>query len=189
MKKFLAVVLAATMVCALPVAAAKSPSAPVVADQAKAAEQTVSAADAAVAAAAADAGMSVGEYRNNTVVSIPGVEQAYPVGQGGHIVLNGAPSNLTFPLSKVNQATVDSAVANGAAAGGQLISVFKTSSAVKFQTAQVNYYVKGIQEGQTVRVFMLVDGVWTEVEVLEVREDHVILNQTAVGPLAFYLVG
>ncbi|MDO4284549.1 MAG: hypothetical protein Q4C60_04350, partial [Eubacteriales bacterium] len=68
------------------------------------------------------------------------------------------------------------------------ISCVNTSSAVSFRNAQVNYYVKGLQAGQLLKVYMLVNGRWVEQQVLEIREDHVIINQTATGPLAIYAV-
>ena len=48
---------------------------------------------AAVVQAAAAEGKTVGEYMNNMVVAVPGLDNAVPIGQGGHVILNGAPSN------------------------------------------------------------------------------------------------
>ncbi|MDO4284840.1 MAG: hypothetical protein Q4C60_05830, partial [Eubacteriales bacterium] len=119
MKKFIAMVLAASVVCALPVSAAQSPTAPVVSQQTQEAQ---SAEETAVQAQAQAAGMTVQEYRNNVVTSTEGVSGSVQVqiGQGGHVVINGAPSNLTIPLSKPTTAAVTFAQTNAAAATASL---------------------------------------------------------------------
>ena len=40
--------------------------------------------------------MSAGEYYNNAIVATPGVPNAVPMGQGGKILINGVPTNLTL---------------------------------------------------------------------------------------------
>lgn len=203
MKKLLALTLAGAMVCALPVCAQTSPTTSVTAQdvitqtsQPEAQEERTYSAPAAVEAtgipasiveAAAAEGKSVGEYINNAVVSVPGLTNVTPMGQGGHVIINGAPSNVIFFLTKPSAAAVSSAKSQAAALGGRVLNVVGTKSQTmgKFGTAQVNFYAKGVKAGQQIKVFQLTNGQWAELEVPEIREDHVVVNMTAHGILAF----
>ncbi|NBJ94036.1 hypothetical protein [Parablautia muri] len=194
MKRLIALALAGAMVFSLPVMAATSPSASAVvassSSKAKAAaadtSDTVEGVPSSVVSAAASVGMSVGEYMNNAVVSVPGLDSVTPIGQGGHILINGAPSNVTFNLSKPVLAAVNSAKAQAAALGGKVLNVVKVSSHIGgFNTAQVNYYMKGVKTGQLVKVYQLVNGQWVELTVAEIRDDHVVVDMTSFGTLAF----
>lgn len=142
---------------------------------------------AAVAAAAASEGKTVGEYLNNAVTAVAGLGEVTPMGQGGHVIINGAPSNVTFTLSKPSASAVASAKGLAAQLGGKVLNVFGTASraAASFATAQVNFYAKGVKAGQLIKVYQLVDGGWAELGVAEIREDHVVVNMTSHGVLAF----
>lgn len=185
MKKLIALALAGAMLCALPVCAAPSPSAAVVA-KASTGDSQASAA-ATVEESAAAVGKSVGEYTNNAVVETPGLTEVTPLGQGGHIIINGAPSNVIFFLTKPSAAVVEQAKTQAAALGGKVLNVVGTTSQVvgKFSTAQVNFYAKGVKAGQLIKVYQLVNGQWVELTVSEIREDHVVVNMTSHGILAF----
>lgn len=172
MKRFLALALAGTMLIAMPVMAAPSPTTAVVAstveEQAKAENK------------------SVGEYENNAVVEIEGLEDVLPAGQGGHVIINGAPSNVTFFLNKADAKTVESAKAQATALNGKVLNVFTTKAVVnKFNTAQVNFYLKGVKAGQIIEVYQLINGTWTKLTVAEIREDHVVIDMTQHGTLMF----
>lgn len=185
MKKLIALALAGAMLCALPVCAAPSPSAAVVAKSSSGSSQE--SASATVEEAAATVGKSVGEYTNNAVVDVPGLTEVTPLGQGGHVIINGAPSNVVFFLTKPSAAVVASAKSQAAALGGKVLNVVGTTSQVvgKFSTAQVNFYAKGVKAGQLIKVYQMVNGQWVELEVAEIREDHVVVNMTSHGMLAF----
>ncbi|MCM1135403.1 MAG: hypothetical protein NC400_07480 [Clostridium sp.] len=206
MKRLIALTLAGVMLCALPVSAAGSNSAgassvaaSAVAKKAEAKEESsestysapaaveASGVPASVEAAAAAAGKSVGEYVNNAVVEVPGLSEVVPFGQGGHVIINGAPSNVTFFLTKPSAAVVASAKNQAAALGGKVLNVVGTTSQIvgKFSTAQVNFYAKGVKAGQLIKVYQLVNGQWAELTVAEIREDHVVVNMTSHGMLAF----
>lgn len=176
MKKLVALTLAGAMICALPVCAADSPSAAVVATSAATVEE-----------AAASTGKSVGEYTNNAVVEVPGLTETTPLAQGGHVIINGAPSNVTFFLTKPSETAVTSAKSQAQILGGKVLNVVGTTSQVitEFGTAQVNFYAKGIKAGQLIKVYQLINGAWVELEVSEIREDHVVVNMTSHGVLAF----
>lgn len=184
MKKWIALLSAATLFASMTVSAAPSPSAAaVVASNAYTAEGFANAADGQLAAAR---GLSAGEYYNNAVVSAPGVENAMPVGQGGKIMINGVVTNMTASLAKADKATAEGAKAQAGALGGTLLNVVKVSfPGVNYHTATINFYLKGLANGTKVVVKQLVNGVWVDVEVVEVREDHVVLNLTSAGAVAF----
>lgn len=186
MRRSIAFALAGVMLCALPVCAAPSPSAAVVATTTAAVTEE-SSVPATVQKAAAAQGKSVGEYTNNAVVSVPGLSEVTPMGQGGHVIINGAPSNVIFFLTKPSAAAVASAKSQAAVLGGKVLNVVTTTSQVvgKFGTAQVNFYAKGVKAGQLIKVYQFVDGEWVELTVAEIREDHVVVDMTSHGTLAF----
>ncbi|MBD5519265.1 MAG: hypothetical protein HDR07_12570 [Lachnospiraceae bacterium] len=141
---------------------------------------------AAVAQAAAAEGKTVGEYLNNALVTIPGLDNAVPIGQGGHVIINGAPSNQVFTLLKPASVDVSSAKTFAASLGGSVLTVTRVKASVSgFRTAQVNFYMKGIRTGQNIKVFQIVNGRWLEVDVTEIRDDHVVVEMTSLGTLAF----
>ncbi len=113
---------------------------------------------AAVVQAAAAEGKTVGEYMNNMVVAVPGLDNAVPIGQGGHVILNGAPSNQVFSVLKPTMASVNSAKTFAAALGGRVLTVARVKASVNgFQTARVNFYMKGVTAGQNIKVFQIVN--------------------------------
>ena len=186
MRRSIAFALAGVMLCALPVCAAPSPSAAVVATTTAAVTEE-SSVPATVQEAAAAQGNSGGDYTNNAVVSVPGLSEVTPMGQGGHVIINGAPSNVIFFLTKPSAAAVASAKSQAAVLGGKVLNVVTTTSQVvgKFGTAQVNFYAKGVKAGQLIKVYQFVDGEWVELTVAEIREDHVVVDMTSHGTLAF----
>lgn len=191
MKKLIACTLIGVMLCGMTVSAAGSPSAATVSVNSSSSASTAVAVEASgvsatVEAAAAAENKSVGEYVNNAIVETPGLPDALPTGQGGHVIINGAPSNVTFFLTKANAATVKDAKAQAAELGGKVLSVFGTKAVVgKFESAQVNFYMKGVKAGQNIKVYQKVNGAWVEVKVVEIREDHVVVDMTSHGTLAF----
>ena len=202
MKKLLTLTLVGIMAFSLPVLAAGSPHKPsggggsskpkpaaeTTYDSSQSQPEAVeaSSAPATVVAAAEAEGKSVGEYMNNAVSSVPGIDNAVPIGQGGHVIINGAPSNHTFSVLKPEKENVSSAKEYAETLEGTILNVVKVDAKVKnFQTATVNFYMKGVVAGQNIKVFQLVKGEWVEVEVVEIREDHVVVDMTSLGTLAF----
>ena len=193
MKKLIACTLIGAMLCGMTVSAAGSPSAATVSGNSSSSSSAstavaveASGVSATVEAAAAAENKSVGEYTNNAIVETPGLPDALPTGQGGHVVINGAPSNVIFFLTKANAATVKDAKAQATELGGKVLSVFGTKAVVgKFESAQVNFYMKGVKAGQSIKVYQKVNGAWVEVKVVEIREDHVVVDMTSHGTLAF----
>lgn len=200
MKKLIALVMAGAMLVSMPVLAAGdegsnsvsanaivAPAAP--AAPAPAQAVTSDGIPAAVVAAAQEAGLSVGEYMNNAVVTVPGIPDASPISQGGHVIINGAPSNFVFALRKPSAAAVSSAKAQAALLGGKVMNVIDIKAPIKnFATARVNYYMPGVKAGQKIAVYQLVNGQWTAVGVAEIREDHVVVDMTGLGTLMFVML-
>ena len=54
-----------------------------------------------------------------------------------------------------------------------------------FQTARVNFYMKGVWPGQNIKVFQIINGRCYELHVAEIRTDHVVVDMTSLGTLAF----
>ncbi len=186
LKKVFALVLAGAMVVSMPVMAAKSPTASAVASQAVVATSTSAPmSQTVIGISAADEGKTVGEYMNNAITELPGLTDVTPVGQGGHVVINGAPSNQTFSVLKPYYAYVSFAKTFANSLGGKVLNVATIKASVSFNTASVNFYAKGVKAGQNIKVYQYVNGAWVEVEVTEVRDDHVVVNMTSLGTLAF----
>lgn len=209
-KKLFALSLAGIMVFSLPVLAAPSPTVPTEEEifaqeleeyyaktfgttsfgNDKGSESAALAAQAsgipmATSTAATGENKTVGEYMNNAVTEVAGIPDATPVGQGGHVLINGAPSNQTFSVQKPVLAEVNSAKSQASTLGGTILNVAKVNASVSFDTATVNFYMPGVTSGQNIVVYQLVDGQWNSVSVSEIREDHVVVDMTSLGTLAF----
>ena len=123
---------------------------------------------------------------NNAVIEVPGLEHVWPVGQGGHVIINGAPSNQVFSVLKPTLADVRAAKTFAAALGGKILNVVQVKASVQgFRTARVNFYVEGVTDGQNIKVFQIINGQLLELEVAEIRDDHVVVDMTALGTIAF----
>lgn len=204
MKKLIALVLAGAMVFSMPVLASGSGTASATAAAASKSASSSSTTtttpapapvpevyfngvpQSVVARAAAAEGKTIHEYVNNVVIDIPGLPDAMTVGQGGHVIINGAPSNQVFSVGKPNAATVASAKAQAAALGGKVMTVVNVDAYVRgFQTARVNFYTPGVVAGQNIQVYALVNGQWVALNVAEIRLDHVVVDMTGLGALLF----
>ena len=128
---------------------------------------------------------SVAEYMNNAVTELPGLTDLTPVAQGGQVIINGTPTNQTFSVQKPLIVQVQAAQAQAASLGGNIMNVTNVKGSVSFDTATVNLYMPGVTVGQNIQVYQLKDGTWNSVTVSEIREDHVIVDMTSYGVLAF----
>lgn len=190
-KKILALTLAGAMTVSMPVLAATSPTADSYSTASSTPSATVSAVTASsvphsVAKAAAEENKTIGEYMNNAVTEIPGLGSVVPLGQGGRVIINGVPSNQTFSVLKPTAENVNLAKAQAVALGGTILNVAQINASVTgFNTATVNFYLQGIKAGQNIKVYQLVNGQWVELTVTEIREDHIVVDMTSLGTLAF----
>lgn len=191
MKKLLAMTLVGAMVFSMPVLAATSPSADSYStasmpDAAEVSAVTASSVSQTIAKAAANENKTVGEYMNNAITEVAGLDEVVPLGQGGHVVINGAPSNQTFAVLKAKRESVDSAKTHAADLSGKILNVAQIDASIrKFETATVNFYLKGIKTGQNIKVYQLVEGQWVELSIAEIRDDHVVVDMTSLGTLVF----
>lgn len=186
MKKFVALLTASVMMASMTVCAAGSPTAAAVVASSSPAYADEGFHAAADRQAAAERGMSAGEYYNNAITETPGLPSAMPVGQGGKIIINGVATNLTASLAKASKAIVTSANAQAAALGGTLLNVVKVDfPGANYKVATINFYLKGLAAGRKVAARQYVNGAWVDVEVAEVRADHVVLNLKNAGAVAF----
>lgn len=126
------------------------------------------------------AGKDAAEYYNNAVVTTSGIENAVPVAQGGKLIIDGQETNASATISKVSSIYVDSI---RAAKEGTLLNVVDVQFPAK--EAIVNFYMPGIAAGDAIAAAQYVDGAWTDVEVVEVRADHVVLHLKSNGVVAF----
>jgi len=138
-----------------------------------------------LASAAMAEDKTVGEYMNNAVTRLPGLENVTPLGQGGHVIINGVPGNQTFSVLKPHYAYVTFAKTLAGGVGGRVLNVVEIKASVPFDTATVNFYAEGVKAGQNIKVYQYRDEAWVEIEVTEIREDHVVVNMTSLGTLAF----
>ena len=138
-----------------------------------------------LASAAMAEDKTVGEYMNNAVTRLPGLENVTPLGQGGHVIINGVPGNQTFSVLKPHYAYVTFANTLADGVGGRVLNVAEIKASVPFDTATVNFYAEGVKAGQNIKVYQYRDEAWVEIEVTEIREDHVVVNMTSLGTLAF----
>lgn len=109
--------------------------------------------------------------------------------QGGKIEINGGRSNATFTITAPSSGVISSAANYAGKVGGTLLSCIATSSpGVAFKTAKVNFYVAGVQNGDTIAVYQKQGNSWVQLPVTEVRQDHVVVSMTRHGELAFVRV-
>ena len=111
------------------------------------------------------------------------------VAQGGHVQINGGKSNVTFTLSAPTSGVLSSANKYANSVGGTLLHCVTTSSpGVSFKTAVVNFTVTGVYANDTIAVYQLQGKNWVQVMVTSITDNHVTVNLTQHGPLAFVRV-
>lgn len=128
---------------------------------------------------------TIGEYMNNAVVSLPGLDNVTPVAQGGNVILDGVETNATFSVDKPMSNFVKIAESLAASEGRVVLNVVDVKFAMPFKNATVNFYTPGVESGQDIQALLYTDGEWADQEVEEIREDHVVVNMTDTGVLAF----
>ena len=111
------------------------------------------------------------------------------IAQGGHVQINGGKSNVTFTLAAPTAGVLSSANQYANSVGGTLLHCVTTSSpGVSFKTATVNFTVTGVYANDTIAVYQLQGKNWVQVLVSSVTDNHVTVNLTQHGPLAFVRV-
>ena len=110
------------------------------------------------------------------------------VAQGGHVEINGGRSNVTFLVGVPDGATMNSAASLAANLSGSLINCVNVSSQVAFRSAKVNFYITGVNTGDNVAVYQVQGGKWVQLQTAEIRKDHVVVNMSQTGVVAFIRV-
>ncbi len=129
----------------------------------------------------------IGEHMNNAVIDIWDMDgemvQDLAVGQGA--VLDGEfASGITFDLIKPDLKRVYSAkdLSQGK---GSLLTVVNVHTHAGYGTAKVTFYAPGVKAGQAITVYANVnDENWVAVPT-EVSDNHVVVEITSNGHLAF----
>jgi hypothetical protein len=111
------------------------------------------------------------------------------IGQGGHVEINGGKSNITFTLTPATGGQVTSATGFASGIKGTLLGVVTTSSpGASFTLAKVNFYVSGVVDGDNIAAYQYQNNKWVQIPVVEVRKDHVVVNMSQHGTIAFIRV-
>lgn len=180
--KVLSLVLVGTMVFSIPVMA-KETGAPV----AVYLEPGSNIGQPSKTVAAIEAGELISEYCANAITGIWAMDDVCPIGQGGHVILDGEETNVTFILQKPELGYVYSAKDLAASLGGSLMNAVKIDTHVGFGVANVNFYVPGITGAENIHVYHYDKGSksWTELNITEKRADHILVDITKMGTFAF----
>lgn len=136
---------------------------------------------------AIDANKTIQEHTNNAVTDHWDMEsdavQALAIGKGAVLDGEEAPG-LTFELMKPELKRVYAAktLAQGK---GTLLAVANVHTHASYETAKITFYAPGVKAGDAITVYQRVtDDDWTAVPT-EVTDDHVAVEITANGHLAF----
>lgn len=124
---------------------------------------------------------------NNTVSFVPGLDCPLTVGQGGKLIINCVKTRAVLSLFETTSGAVSSAKVLAAQVGGTLKSVVDSKApGVRFSKAQVNFYTPGVQAGDIYKIYQMgANGTWQEIQVDEVRQDHIVATIYKAGTLAF----
>ncbi len=152
--------------------------------------QAIQAADKAIATASSGGSGNSSSYysaptSNGNSVSFSG-SVAY---QGGKVEINGGKSNVTFTIKTPSSTVMTSARSLAKDLGGTLVNCISTGSpGVAFKEAKVNFFVSGVTANDNIAVYQRQNGSWVPLAVTEIRQDHVVVNLTQHGDIAFIRV-
>ena len=110
------------------------------------------------------------------------------IAQGGHVEINGGKSNITFLIAVPDASISSSAVSLANNLGGTLLNVVTVASPVAFRSAKVNFTISGVNIGDNIAVYQVQNGQWVQLQTAEIRLNHVVVNMSQVGPVAFIRV-
>lgn len=152
-------------------------------------EESSDVGEPSITAAAIAEDKLVGEYMANAVTGIWAMDQVIPVAQGGNVILDGQQTNVTFPVQKPELSRVYSAKDYAVSLGGNVLNVVKIETHISFGVANVNFYMPGITGAENIHVYAYSESTnaWSELNVTEKRTDHVVVDMTGTGVLAFIL--
>ena len=155
------------------------------------ADRAARAAAAAVSAPAqpVGAGSPTNDVRTQQLIRNNAVSYGNNViSQGGHVEINGGKSNVTISIGAPDSGTVSQANSLATNLKGTLLNCVTMSSPVAFNTAKVNFYMPGVVTNDNIAVYQIQNSKWVQVPTAEIRQDHVVVNLTKSGTLAFVRV-
>lgn len=193
MKKYIALFLTVIMAASMTVSADRGSASPAKGSGSEAKTEAPAAVTTSeTPEAATAAGLTVEEYANNAVTSLPGVTGTTAVAQQGGVIVNGAATRIALPLVKPskNEAATAQAIAS-VIPGGKLLNAVKigklansstakasksaaaaNASSVDISTAIVPFFFYGLKATDKVVCFQTINGQIVPV-VCAVRADHV----------------
>ncbi len=134
-----------------------------------------------VAVQAAAENMTVEEFVNNTVASVPGVEDAIPVGVPSGAIINGVKANYSILMTKSTKAVA----AEAATLGKKVLNVFALRNKPAGEV-QISLYSPKVVAGQKISVYQKIDGKWVLCK-SSVRAEHIDVILVGNGPVAVVL--
>ncbi len=174
MKRFIALVLAATLVAGMPVMAMAAPS-PSAGDY----QPSTSSAPSTPAPKKT--------VQANTVESVEGYPELVETGQVGDILIDGEASDIKLEVTKPDKADVELGKSLATTiTGAKLISCVGTKCAVEdLGSALVIFKLKGVKAGDKIICYELVGDQWVAVQVPVVVDNFVVVNLNKPGKLMF----
>ncbi|MDE6404216.1 MAG: hypothetical protein K2M20_01030 [Lachnospiraceae bacterium] len=122
------------------------------------------------------------EYTSNAVSEMDGVRDLPAIASASNLVTEGAETNATCVVDKVDVAAIRYAQQKAAEVGGTMLAVAELSApGVNLIDAQVALTVEGVAAGDAVSVFKCVKGEWTAVDVVAVAENTVTIKFDSKG--------
>lgn len=131
---------------------------------------------------AADAQKALPEYTSNAVSEMDGVRGIPAIASASNMVTEGAETNATCVVDKVDVDAVRYAQQKAEQVGGNMLTVVELSApGVNLVDAQVTLTVEGVAAGDAVSVYKCVKGDWVAVEVVAVAENAVTIKFDSKG--------
>lgn len=180
MKRFLALAMAGAMLISSSVFAAESPTTGSVI---AAADGTSVVVTKEVKAEATSANLSVAEYVNNIVATVPGLETALPVAQAGSVIINGVKTPGKINLTKPTVAEAKAVKAMATAMNGKALACVGIKPTFQFNTCQTTLAVAGIKAGSKLVAFQMINGQAVPVKINAVTDNFLDVTLTGVGQL------
>lgn len=122
------------------------------------------------------------EYTSNAVSEMNGVLDLPAIASASNLVTEGAETNATCVVDKVDVGAIRYAQQKAAEVGGTMLAVAELSApGVNLVDAQVALTIEGVAAGDAVSVFKSVQGEWTAVDVVAVAENTVTIKFDSKG--------
>ena len=117
------------------------------------------------------------EYTSNAVSEMDGVRDLPAIASASNLVTEGAETNATCVVDKVDVAAIRYAQQKAAEVGGAMLAVAELSApGVNLADAQVKLYVEDVAAGDAISVFKCVKGEWEPVAVTAVTDGYVEID-------------